>query len=52
VASDDHAEVRRYTWNGSSFDREVIYERKSNGMKVKGSAFTWNIMPVPASMLP
>ncbi len=52
VASDDHAEVRRYIWNGSDFDREVIYERKTGGLKVKGSAFTWNIMPVPASMLP
>jgi hypothetical protein len=56
VASDDHSEVRRYTWNGTGFDRETIYERKFrvNGemQKVKGSAFTWNIMPAPIALLP
>jgi hypothetical protein len=56
VASDDHGEVRRYTWNGSGFDREIIYERTFpvNGQpqKVPGAAFTWNLMPVPVSLIP
>jgi hypothetical protein len=52
VASDDHAELRRYVWNGSRFDRATIYERKVNGRKVPGSAFTWNIMPAPVSLFP
>ncbi len=56
VASDDHGEVRRYTWNGTAFDRETIYERKFDvgGVmkKVPGAAFTWNIMPAPVALLP
>jgi hypothetical protein len=47
VASDNHKEVRRYVWNGSSFDREVIYKR-TDGRAV----FTWNIMPVPVGLVP
>ncbi len=56
VASDDHGEVRRYTWTGSRFERETIYERTFpvNGQprKVPGAAFTWNLMPVPVSLIP
>ena len=47
VASDDHKEVRSYRWDGSRLKREVIYKR-SDGMSV----FTWNLMPVPASLVP
>jgi hypothetical protein len=52
VASDDHSEVRRYLWRDGRFAREVIYERKVNGRKVSGSAFTWNVMPVPLELIP
>jgi hypothetical protein len=63
VASDDHAEVRRYTWSavpegvpdqpgGGAFNRETIYERKVDGRKLPGAAFTWNIMPVPVELIP
>jgi len=52
VASDDDAEVRRYVWNGRSFDREVIHERIVHGHKVPGAAFTWNLMPVPVELIP
>jgi hypothetical protein len=47
VASDDQGEIRRYTWTGSAFARETIFTRK-----VKGSAFTWNLTPVPAELVP
>ena len=47
VASDRDKEVRRYVWNGTSFDREVIYKR-TDGRAV----FTWNIMPVPVDLVP
>jgi hypothetical protein len=47
VASDDQGEVRRYTWNGSAFDKEVIFSRE-----VPRSVFTWNIMPVPVELIP
>jgi hypothetical protein len=47
VASDKHKQVRRYVWNGSRLAREVIF-RRSGG----GSVFTWNLMPVPASLVP
>jgi len=52
VASDDDAEVRRYVWNGRSFDREVIHERIVHGHKVPGAAFTWNLMQVPVELIP
>jgi hypothetical protein len=42
VASDRHGEVRRYVWNASRWDREVIRTRKP-----ASSAFTWNITPLP-----
>ena len=46
VASDDDKEIRRYTWNGSDFDRQVIHSRKS-----PLPILTWNIMPVDTSLL-
>jgi hypothetical protein len=46
VASDDQGEIRRYVWNGNGFSKEVIYRRTP-----VGSAFTWNLMPVPVSLL-
>lgn len=46
VASDDQGEVRRYTWNGTTFARETIFTRK-----VKGSAFVWNLTPVPVELV-
>jgi hypothetical protein len=46
VASDDQGEVRRYVWTGAEFAKETIYRRP-----VKGSAFTWNVMPVPVELL-
>jgi hypothetical protein len=46
VASDDHGEVRRYVWRDGAFAREVIHTRKP-----VGSAFTWNLMPVPVELV-
>jgi hypothetical protein len=47
VASDKHSEVRRYAWDGKKLARQVIYKRKGGG-----GAFTWNVMPVPVSLVP
>jgi hypothetical protein len=47
VASDKHNEVRRYAWDGRRLAREVIYKRKAGG-----GVFTWNLMPVPTSLVP
>ena len=49
AASDKHNEVRRYTWSDEKkkLVREVIYKRKA-----KGGVFTWNLMPVPLSLVP
>ena len=47
VASDRHKQVRRYVWNGHSFDRETIYTRPDDR-----PVFTWNLMPVPAELSP
>jgi hypothetical protein len=47
VASDKDKEVRRYVWNGSGFDRETIYVRPDDR-----PIFTWNLMPVPVSLVP
>jgi hypothetical protein len=38
VAADDQEELRRYEWNGTKFEKEVI-------APIKGSAITWNLMP-------
>jgi hypothetical protein len=47
VASDKHKEIRRYVWNGESFDREVIHTHSAD---LQG--FTWNLMPAPIELLP
>jgi hypothetical protein len=47
VASDKHNEVRRYVWDGKRMAREVIYKRQGGG-----GVFTWNLMPVPGSLVP
>ena len=47
VASDKHREVRRYAWDGARLAREVIYRRKGGG-----GVFTWNLMPIPSSLVP
>jgi hypothetical protein len=47
VASDHHKEVRRYVWNGERLVREVIYQRPDDR-----PIFTWNLMPVPISLVP
>ncbi len=47
VASDDHKEVRRYTWQEGKPVREVIHSYPENI-----SIFTWNIMPVPVALAP
>ncbi|MEM7410800.1 MAG: VCBS repeat-containing protein [Myxococcota bacterium] len=47
VASDKHKEVRRYVWKDGKFEREVIYKRPDNR-----PIFTWNLMPVPTSLIP
>lgn len=46
VASDDQGEVRRYVWHNGGFEKEVIHTRKP-----AGSAFTWNLMPVPVELV-
>ncbi len=48
VASDKHKKVRRYTWNGTRMVPETIYTRPRG----EGGVFTWNIMPVPLSLVP
>jgi len=47
VASDKHKEVRRYVWDGQKLAREVIYHRPDDR-----AIFTWNIMPIPLSLVP
>ena len=47
VASDDQGQVRRYTWENDTWQREVILEY-SDGLP----RFTWNIMSAPVSLLP
>jgi len=46
VASDDQGEVRRYVWRDGRFEKEVIHRRSP-----PGSAFTFNIEPVPVELL-
>jgi hypothetical protein len=46
VASDDQGEVRRYVFRNGRFEKEVILTRKP-----VGSAFTWNLMPVPVELV-
>jgi hypothetical protein len=47
VASDKHKQVRRYVWDGRKLVREVIFRRPDDR-----AIFTWNIMPVPVSLVP
>jgi len=46
VASDDQGEIRRYVWRDGRFRKEVILRRA-----VPDSVFTWNLTPVPLSLL-
>jgi len=46
VASDDQGEVRRYVWKDGKWEKLVIHTRKP-----AGSAFTWNLMPVPVELV-
>jgi hypothetical protein len=46
VASDDQGEVRRYVWRDGRFDKEVLLRRE-----IPASVFTWNLMPVPRSLV-
>ena len=46
VASDDQGEIRRYDWRDGKFSKEVLLRRQ-----VPKSVFTWNLMPVPASLI-
>ncbi len=46
VASDDDAEIRRYRWSGSGFDREVIFKRTDGA-----SVLTWNLNAVPVDLV-
>ena len=47
VASDDQNQVRRYTWDGDAWQRDIILEY-SDGLP----RFTWNIMAAPAALVP
>ncbi len=47
VASDQHKEVRRYTWRNGKPEREVIYKRGDDR-----PVFTWNLMPVGVELIP
>ena len=47
VASDRHKEVRRYVWVDGKAQRETIYTRPDDR-----PVFTWNLMPVPVSLVP
>ncbi|MHC4429199.1 MAG: FG-GAP repeat domain-containing protein [Planctomycetota bacterium] len=46
VASDDQGEVRRYVWKDGRFVKEVLLRRD-----IPDSVFTWNLMPVPRSLV-
>jgi hypothetical protein len=46
VASDDQGEVRRYVWHQGGFDKQVLLRRD-----IPDSVFTWNLMPVPLSLV-
>ena len=47
VASDNDREVRRYAWEGDEPVRETIYTRPD-----ATPILTWNLMPVPAELVP
>jgi hypothetical protein len=46
VASDQDGEVRRYVWQDGTIARQTIHRRE-----VPGAVFTWNLMPVPVTIL-
>jgi hypothetical protein len=46
VAADDQGELRRYTWDNGKMTRTVILKRDN-----PRETWTWNIMPVPKSLL-
>jgi hypothetical protein len=46
VASDNDHTIRRYVWNGRRLMKEVIYKRPGDR-----SILTWNIMPIPISLV-
>jgi hypothetical protein len=47
VASDDQREVRRYDWTPDGWKKEVLV-KFDDGL----GRFTWNLVPVPSSLLP
>ena len=47
AASDKHRQVRRYVWEGGDSRRETIYTRPD-----ATPILTWNLMPVPAELVP
>jgi hypothetical protein len=47
VASDKHKALRRYVWNGRRLVKQEIYKRTDDR-----SILTWNIMPIPVSLIP
>jgi hypothetical protein len=47
AASDDDREVRRYVWEQGQPVRETIYARPD-----RTPILTWNLMPVPADLVP
>lgn len=46
VAADEQGELRRYVWKDGAPVRETIHKRD-----IPGSMMTWNIMPVPVSLV-
>ena len=47
VASDQDGELRSYRFDNGRFEKEVIYRRA-----VPSAYLTWNLMPVPAELVP
>ena len=47
AASDGDREVRRYVWEGDEPVRETIFTRTD-----PAPILTWNLMPVPAELVP
>jgi hypothetical protein len=46
VAADDQGELRRYTWKDGKVTRDTLLKREN-----PRETWTWNIMPLPASLL-
>ncbi len=46
VASDDQGELRRYSWDGKAWSREVLLSREN-----PKRFFTWNLAPAPISTI-